>query len=53
MRETVAVIGVFVGDEDGVEAFDVAADRGEARKGFPFAKTSVDKDASAFGFKEG
>jgi len=53
LRKTVAVIGVFVGDEDGVEGLNVTAYCSQARKGFAFAEASVDEDASIFGFKEG
>ncbi|MGB7467646.1 MAG: hypothetical protein WBW14_32470 [Candidatus Acidiferrum sp.] len=53
LRKTVAVIGVLVGDEDGVEMIEVRFDRGEASKSFAFTEASVNKDAGAFGFEQG
>jgi hypothetical protein len=53
LRETVAVVGVFVGDEDGVEAVDIAPGGGEAGKGFAFSKAGVNEDACAWGFEQG
>ena len=53
LRKTVAVIGVFVSDEDSVEVIEVALDGGETSKGFAFTETSVNKDAGAFGFRAG
>jgi len=52
LRETIAMVGVFVGDENGVEATEVALDGGEARQCFAFAKASVYQDAGAFGFEQ-
>jgi hypothetical protein len=37
------VIGVFVGDDDAVEAIDVAADRSQAPQRFFFAEACVDQ----------
>jgi len=42
LREAVAVIGVLVGDEDGVELIDFPSNGGQAGQGFAFAKTGVD-----------
>jgi hypothetical protein len=53
LRKTVAVIGVFVSDEDSVEVIEIAFDGGEASKGFAFTKASVNKDAGVFGFEQG
>jgi hypothetical protein len=53
LRKTVAVIGVFVSDEDSVEVIEVALDGGEAGKSLAFTETSVNKDAGAFGFEQG
>ena len=53
LREPVAVVGVFVGDEDGVETVDIAPDGGEAGEGFAFSKAGVNEDAGAFGFEQG
>jgi hypothetical protein len=53
LREAVAVVGVFVGDEDRVETVDIAPDGGETGKGFAFSKAGVNEDAGAFGFEQG
>ena len=53
LREPVAVVGVFVGDEDCVETVDIAPDGGEAGEGFAFSKAGVNEDAGAFGFEQG
>ena len=53
MRQTVAMVGVFVGDEDGVEMVEVAFDGGKAGEGFTFAETGVNKDTGGFGFEQG
>jgi hypothetical protein len=53
LRKAVAVVGVFVGDQDGVEAIDFATDGGEARKGFAFAEAGVDENAGGLGFEQG
>ena len=53
LRKPVAMIGMFVSDQYSVEGLDVAANCGQAREGFTFAKASVDEDASIFSFKEG
>jgi len=37
LREAVAVVGVLVSDQDGVEAVEVAFDGGKAGQGFAFA----------------
>jgi len=52
LGEAVAMIGVFVGDQDGVEVADVAPDRSEAREGFAFSESCVNEDAGAFGFEQ-
>jgi hypothetical protein len=53
LREAVAVVGVLVGDENGVEAINVALDGGEAGEGFTFSEAGVDEDAGAFCFEQG
>jgi len=53
LREAVAVVGVLVSDEHGVEAVNVAFDGGEAGKGFAFSEAGVNEDAGAFGFEQG
>jgi hypothetical protein len=53
LREAVAVIGVLVGDQDGVEAVEVAFDGGEASQGFALAEAGVNENAGGFGFEQG
>jgi len=53
LRETIAMVGVLVSDENGVEAIEVALDGGEASQGFAFAKARVYQDAGAFGCEQG
>jgi hypothetical protein len=53
LGEAVAVVGVFVGDEDGVETVDIAPDGGEAGESFALSKAGVNEDAGAFGFEQG
>jgi hypothetical protein len=52
LRETIAVIGVFVSDEDSVKMIEVGFDGGEPSKSFAFTEASVNKDAGAFGFEQ-
>ncbi len=52
LRETVAMIGVLVGDEDCVEMIEAALDGGKPSEGFAFAEPSIYKDAGAFGFEQ-
>lgn len=51
--KAVAVVGVFVGDEDGVETINVALNGGKASESLAFSKAGVNEDASAFGFEQG
>ncbi len=53
LRKPVAVIGVFVSDEDSVEVIEVAFDGGETSERFAFTKASVNEDAGMFGFEQG
>lgn len=53
LRETVAVIGVFVSDEHSVEVIEVAFDGGEASESFAFTEASVNEDAGMCGFEQG
>jgi hypothetical protein len=46
------VVGVFVGNEHGVETIDFAADGSEASKGFAFAESGVNEDAGGLGFEQ-
>lgn len=52
LREAVAVVGVFVGDEDGVETVDVAANGSEAGESFAFSEAGVNKNAGGFRFEQ-
>jgi hypothetical protein len=52
LREAVAVIGVFVGDKNRVEAIDVTFDGSEAGEGFTLSESSVNEDASSFCFEQ-
>jgi len=52
LGKTVAMIGMLVSDEDGVEAIEVTVDSGKAGESFAFAKASVDEDARAFCFEQ-
>jgi hypothetical protein len=51
--ETVRVVGVFVGDEDGVETINVALNGGKASESLAFSKAGVNEDAGTFGFEQG
>jgi len=53
LREAVAVVGVLVGDEDGVETVDITPNRSEAGKGFALSKAGVNENAGGFGFEQG
>lgn len=46
------MVGVFVGDQDGVKVVKVCADGRESRQRFTFSQASVNKDASAFGLEQ-
>jgi len=46
------VVGVLVGDQDGIEVVKFRADRGKPGKRFAFSQASVNKDASAFGLEQ-
>ena len=52
LRQAVAVVGVLVSDQDGVEVVKFPADGSEAGQGFAFAKAGVNKDAGAFSFEQ-
>jgi hypothetical protein len=51
LGETVAVVGVFVGDEDAVEGVDGEIDGGEAGESFAFAEAAVHEEAGALGLE--
>jgi len=52
LRKAIAMVGVFVGDQDGIEVADVRSNGGKARQGFAFSKPGVNEDAGAFGFEQ-
>ena len=47
------MVGVLVGDQNGVETVDFAFNGGETGEGFAFAEAGVNEDAGAFGFEQG
>ncbi len=53
LRQAVAVVGVFVGDEDAVNAVDVLLDGGEARESFAFAEAAVHEESGALRLEQG
>ena len=53
LREAVAVVGVFVGDEDGVETVEITSDGGETGEGFALSEAGVNENAGGFGFEQG
>jgi hypothetical protein len=44
---------MFMSDENGVKMVDFSLNGGKTRKGFAFAKTGVDEDASGARFQQG
>jgi hypothetical protein len=53
LREAVAVVGVLVGDENGVQTVEITAYGGEAGESFALSETGVNEDASGFRFEQG
>jgi hypothetical protein len=53
LREAVAMVGVFVGNQDAVELVDGFFDGGEAGEGFAFAEACVHEEAGALGLEQG
>ena len=53
LREPIAVVGMLVGDEDGVQAIDAALDGGEAGESFALSEAGINEDAGALGFEQG
>ena len=53
LRKAVAVVGVLVSDEDGIEAVNVALDSGETSESFALAEAGVNEDTGGFGFEQG
>lgn len=52
LRKAAGMIGVLVRNEDGVNVAGGMIKRGEATKSFFAAKTCVDQETSALGFKQ-
>ncbi len=52
LRQAVAVVGVFVGDEDAVDVVDGSFDCREARQRFALAESGVDEEAGAPGLEQ-
>lgn len=53
LRQAIAMIGVFVGNENAVELLESDAHGSEARKGFALAETAIDEEAGVLGFEQG
>jgi hypothetical protein len=53
LRKAVAMIGVFVSDQDAIEAVEIFFDGGKAGQSFALAQAGVHKDAGTFGFEQG
>ena len=52
LRKAVAVVRVFVRDQDSVQVVKFQANGGEAGKSFALSQAGVNKDAGAFGFEQ-
>lgn len=52
LRKPAGVIGVLVGDENGVDALGIFVESGETAKSFFAAKSGVDEEAGALGFEQ-
>ena len=52
LREAVAVVGVFVGDENTVEMFDCFFDGGEAGESFALTEAGVHEEAGALSLEQ-
>src|SRR4029077_9581137 len=53
LRQAVAVIVMFVGDQDGVEVLDVDFESREAGEGFAFAESGVNEESGALRLEKG
>ena len=51
LRQAVAVVGVFVGDEDAVEMVDGSFHGGEAGQRFAFAESGIHEEAGTLGLE--
>ena len=52
LRQSAAMVRMFVSDQDAVKVVNFAADGGKTGECFSFAKTGVHKDAGVFGFEQ-
>ena len=52
LREAAAVVGVFVGDQDAIEAVEISFDGGKTRQRLALAQAGVHEEAGAFGFEQ-
>lgn len=52
LRQTAAMVQVFVGDEDTIEMTGFNADGGEARESFALAEAGVNEEAGALGLEQ-
>ncbi len=52
LRQAVAVVGVFVGDQDSVDVLDGSFDSREARQRFALAKTGIHQKAGPLGLEQ-
>lgn len=46
------MVGMFVGDENGIETIKVPLYGGQPRQRFPFTETCIYKNAGAFGLEQ-
>jgi len=53
LRKTVAVVGVFVGDENAVDAIDAQFDGREPRESFAFAEAAIHKESGTLRLEQG
>ena len=53
LRETVAVVGMLVGDEDAVDPVDALLDGRKPRKRFTFAEAAVHEESGPLGLEQG
>ena len=53
LRQAVAVINMFVGDENAVDVVDVFFDGRQPRQRFAFAEAAINDESGAFGLEQG
>jgi hypothetical protein len=52
LRQSIAMIRMFVGNDDRIEPVDIFFNRRQPRQRFPFPKPGIDKDACAVAFQQ-